>query len=118
MATKCVLHIPGLFTRASLPVEPCFAKKFFQDPTIDITASVVPNIYNQTLTLEDRIVISGPLRDVIPAHRAKVDVANFVVARFLDLEAAGIFPFGVAEVLLRIWTFRSNDCFEVLAGIF
>jgi len=51
MPNKCIGHIPVSLTDAGLPVKPGFAQQFFQNPTIDVAASVVPDIDNQAVAV-------------------------------------------------------------------
>ena len=93
MAPECVLHVPvgGTYTR--FPIEPRFAEQFFQDPAIDISTTVVSYIENQALPIEYRVIMTCPLRDVSGRHRPQMDVTQFPIALFVDLQATGIFPF-------------------------
>ncbi|MGA7635024.1 MAG: hypothetical protein WCB11_30020 [Terriglobales bacterium] len=61
---------------ARLPVEPSLAQQFAQYPGVNVAASVVPHVDDETLTVVDGIELPCPLLDVRRTHGAEMNISN------------------------------------------
>ena len=113
VAAESTLHVPLRLADTRLPVEPGLAKQFAEKPGVDVAAFVVADVDDETLAIEDGVVLAGPLIDVVRAHGAQMDVADVAGGGGLDFEPAGVLPLGVAQV---VFVFRTDGSCEELAG--
>src|SRR5262249_3191127 len=82
MTPERLLHVPGGFADAWLPVHPGLSQQFTKNPAINVSASVVPNVYDQPVAGEHRRILFNPLVDVGSPHRAQVHISDATL-RFL-----------------------------------
>ena len=92
MTAERVLHVPVWLPHARLPVEPGSPHQFPEQPTIDVAAIVMSDIYDEALSIEDRIKLFGPLSDIIGAHGAQMHVSELPLPLLLHFEAPRILP--------------------------
>ena len=97
VAAECVLHIPRWIADARLPVEPGFAQQIAEEPRVDIAAVVMAHIDDESLAVEDGVIIARPLIDVARAHGLQMDIADVSLRFCVDLRAARVFPLCVAH---------------------
>ena len=91
-----VLHIPGGFPASGGPVHPGFSKQLFQDEAVDVAPKIIPNVYDKTRPVKNRVEFPVELTYVLRAHRPDVQISQLFVSGLLNFQPIGIFPVPVA----------------------
>jgi len=76
MAAKGVLHIPRWLADAGFPIEPDSSHQLFQDNAVNVSASIVAHVNDESLAVEYGVEVAIPFGEIPPTHRLQVHVTD------------------------------------------
>ena len=114
MSAKCILHVRSsdCQSAAASRTRPCATVS--QHPGIDVAASVVPHIDDESLAVEHGIKLARPLFDVVGAHGPQMHVADLHFRIRFHFFTPRVFPLGITQ--LRLISFGDGG-HEHVAGL-